>query len=122
MPASQLIVLVVVALFAGLLGYSTGKSRAWAEGIRECFDPFFAEGYYNGWLPRHRGAPLEDLRVHPHQVKRPVPTLVDPDREISHWMQYGDHLPFEEYRAEQVAELNRELERDKQSKNQKSDA
>jgi hypothetical protein len=108
--------LAVVALIAGLVGYLSGKTRGGSDMLREYFDPFFAEGYYAGWLTRHAGAELEDTRVHPDQLSRLVPTLRDSGQELAHWMQHGDHLPFEEYRAQQVAKLNRELQDEKQSK------
>jgi hypothetical protein len=50
---------------------------------------------------------------HPDKLKTLVPTLSGPDQEISHWMWHGDHLPFEEFRREQVATLNRELDQAK---------
>ena len=97
-------------LFGGFIGYAVGKSTGWRAGVDECFDPFWAEGYYSGWIARHHRAPLEDTRVHPDVMKRFVPSLRDPDQEILDWMRHWDHLPFEEYRKQQVAKLNTELE------------
>lgn len=105
MTIAVIVFLVLVAVIAFSLGKTEGRSRAYMD----TFDPFFSEGFYSGWVARHHALPLDDTRVHPDELKKLVPTLSDPDQEISHWMRQGDHLPFEDFRREEVAKLNREL-------------
>ena len=119
MSYSEFLSFAVFALLGGVVGYSMGKSRGWFDAISKCFHPFFAEGYYNGWAARHHGAVLEDTRVHPDELRRLVPSLTDAGQEICHWMRHGDHVPFEQYRQEQVAALNGELERERHLKHAK---
>jgi hypothetical protein len=109
MTIAVILFFVLVAAIAFSLGKAEGRSRA----CRDTFDPFFSEGFYSGWVARHHGLPLDDTRVHPDELKKLVPTLSNPDQEISHWMWHGDHLPFEDFRREQVAKLNRELDKAK---------
>jgi len=109
MTIGIIVFLVLVAVIAFSLGKVEGRSRAY----KDTFHPFFSEGFYSGWVARHHGLPLDNTRVHPDALKKLVPTLSDPDQEISHWMRHGDHLLFEEFRREQVAKLNRELDKAK---------
>jgi hypothetical protein len=102
--------LVLPLLFGGFFGYELGKSKGWRGGVDESFDPFYEEGYYNGWLARHHRVPLEDKRVHPNTMQRLVPTLMGPGQEIAHWTHHGDHLSFEEYRREEADKLNRQID------------
>jgi hypothetical protein len=116
MHAFELCVVAAATVISAVIGYFEGKSRGWRDGVSEAFHPFVAEGHLSGWLARHYGQPLKDDRVHPDELKRLMPTLFDPGQELSDWMFTGSHLPFEEYRAQKVAKLNEELNREKQSK------
>ena len=118
----ELFGIVVVAAIAWVFGYSAGQTKGWNKGVMESFRPFVDEGFYDGWRSRHYGNPLQGNRVHPDEIKRLMPSLVDPAQELSDWIFNFSHLPFEEYRAQKIAELNEEMEREKKFKNQKPEA
>ena len=105
---------VILAVIVGAVAYSIGRSMGWRKGVDDAYHPIRSEGYYDGWLTRHAQEPLEDTRVHPDDLKKLVPSLESP--EISNWSWHGDHLTFEEYRCQQVADLNAQL-REQISKN-----
>jgi hypothetical protein len=118
----ELLGFVIVALVAWVFGYSEGRAKGWREGVMEAFQPFVDEGFFDGWRARHYGNPLNDNRIHPDEMKRLMPSLFDPAQELSDWMFNFSHMPFEEYRAQKIAKLNGEMEREKQFKNQKPDS
>jgi hypothetical protein len=118
----ELFGIVVVAVIAWVFGYSSGQTKGWNEGVMKSFRAFLDEGFYDGWRARHYLNPLKDNRVHPEEIQRLMPTIIDPGQELSDWMFNFSHLPFEEYRAQKIAKLNEEMELGKKFKNQKPES
>ena len=103
---------LILTVIIGAIAYGTGKERGRCRGVDEVFDPFYSARYYNGRIARHSRTPLKGTRSHPELIKKLVPTLRDPNQELSRWSLHADHLTFEGFRQRQVADLNVQLQQD----------
>jgi hypothetical protein len=59
------LILILILVIVAAVAFSLGKAQGRSCATEETFHPFFSEGFYSGWLARHRGQPLDDTRVPP---------------------------------------------------------
>lgn len=107
------IIRILIPLFlGGLFGYEVGLRIGFRKGTEGSFDPFYEEGYYNGWVARHHKLPLENRRQTPGEINKLAPSLMTPGQDISDWQRNGDLYPtISEYRQQIIDKLNKEIEK-----------
>lgn len=97
-------------IFGFWIGSVYGNRKGRESAGYDCFQPFYAEGFHDGWVARHQRATLQDHRVHP-DILRTLPGGGDGGAEIVEWMRNGDHMTFEDWRKWKVSLLNDQLNR-----------
>ena len=102
---------VIPLVVGGWLGYEVGLTKGWRKGIDESFEPFYDEGYYNGWIARHHRVPLEDKRADPDAMERLMPSLITPGQDRIDWNFNGNPMPIKDYRRIKADKLNEELKK-----------
>jgi hypothetical protein len=102
-----LLQIAVPLIIGGFLGYEIGVSEGFRKGSKKSFNPFYEEGYFNGWVARHNKLPLENRRYSPEEIQKLCPSLLTPSQDISDWQRNGDiYSTISEYRQKIINELN----------------